>query len=143
MLINISPSAKLITDKKTYSYESITTAINSYSSYSNINVNEYVGIFCENRPEWIFSFFSVWKKGGIPVPIDFLSSKEEVSYIIQDANIKKIFYSRKTEELAKELIKKYKLEGFSVENIEILSRYKEEEEIKKSVDDTAVVLYTS
>ncbi len=139
MLIKISSNSKLITEDKTYSYESITTAINSFASYLNININEYVGIFCENRPEWIFAFFSIWKKGGIPVPIDFMSSKEEVLYIINDAKIDTLFCSDQTFNQIKDI------KHIKILNVDQLLKEKPSliEDPTKNPSDTAVVLYTS
>ncbi len=144
MLININKNFKLIEGNNIFSFKEISENINNISSILNIRNNEYVGIFCENRPEWVFSFFAVWKNGGINVPIDFMSSSEEVAYILKDASIRTVICSEKTVKIleeAEKLIKK------SIKKINLDSLYylkkEEKEPIEKNIEDTAVVLYTS
>lgn len=52
-----------------------------------------VAIFSENRIEWISAFFASWYHGAPIIPIDHLSSREELSFILNDCRPDVIFCS--------------------------------------------------
>ncbi|MGE5499887.1 MAG: AMP-binding protein, partial [Syntrophothermus sp.] len=83
----------IIYNDKEYSYGEFLRNIQNFSGLLNINQGDRVAIFSENRPEWIFGFFAVWNSRGINVPIDFLSTPEEVAFIINDCRPAYIFTS--------------------------------------------------
>lgn len=58
--------------------------------------NRMIAIFSENRPEWPLSFYAVWSAGDIVVPVDFMSSPDDVAYILQDCHPEAIFCSHAT-----------------------------------------------
>ncbi|MCU7512542.1 MAG: AMP-binding protein [Ignavibacteria bacterium] len=74
----------LIHNDKEISYEELLQNISRFSSVLNISPGERVAIFSENRPGWVYAFYAVWNRKGINVPIDFMSTSEEVAYIIND-----------------------------------------------------------
>ncbi|MGE5439921.1 MAG: AMP-binding protein, partial [Bacteroidota bacterium] len=71
----------LIHNDKEISYEELLQNISRFSSVLNISPGERVAIFSENRPGWVYAFYAVWNRKGINVPIDFMSTSEEVAYI--------------------------------------------------------------
>ncbi len=88
-------------------------------------------------------FFATWKKGGINIPVDFMSSADEVNYILSDSKPDFIFTS---EENLKTLEKA--LENLDYEPEIIVFEYMKEgrydsKEVDKERDDIAVILYTS
>ena len=88
----------LIFKEKEFSYKEVIENVKSFSSLFDISKGEKVAVFSENRPEWIYAFYSVWNNKGIVVIIDFMSSPEEVSYILNDCKPKYIFTSSGNEE---------------------------------------------
>ncbi len=97
----------IIFEGKKVSYEDLINNIGSFSLNFDISKQERVVLFCENRPEWIYSLFGIWQKGGIGVLIDYLSNASELSYILNDANPKIILVSKTTLEVTKEALKIY------------------------------------
>lgn len=60
-------------------------------------------IFSENRLEWVYSFYASWHNCCTVVPVDYLSTIEEVSYIVEDSAPEVFFCSRKREPILREL----------------------------------------
>ena len=61
-------------------------------------------IFSENREEWIYAFFGIWKQGFIAVPVDATSTVSDLAYIINDCRPSAIWVSENTAEVAEEAI---------------------------------------
>src|SRR5512133_3563319 len=67
-------------------YNQLLLEISHYTALLECKPNQRIVIFSENRPEWIAALFSIWKKGAIVVPIDVMSSQDDLDYIIGDSN---------------------------------------------------------
>ncbi len=67
------------------SYTELLSRTTQFSNQYIIAPQDRVVILSENRTGWVYAFYSIWAHEGIPVPIDFLSSYEEVAYIINDS----------------------------------------------------------
>ncbi|RUM28391.1 MAG: long-chain fatty acid--CoA ligase, partial [Aquifex sp.] len=67
------------------SYAELLENVSSFANLIDITPNDRVAIVMENRPEWVYAFYGTWKKGGIVVPVDFMSTPQEIRYILQDA----------------------------------------------------------
>lgn len=63
-----------------------------------------VALFAENRPEWVFAFYSAWSKGAIAVPIDGMAPADELAAILADAAPTTLFTSRDKEPVAREAL---------------------------------------
>ncbi len=125
------------------SYSELIENIKKYSSILNIKKGDRIAIFSENRPEWIYSFFAVWQSKGIAVPIDFMSTSDEVAYVLNDCKPIGVFCSEKNKDVLKEAVSKidYNPEIFVFEEIEF--KDKKAEYFEPDKDDVAVILYTS
>ncbi len=139
--IKISNQARLVYKNRHINSKEIQENIDYFSAF--IKENSKVCIFSKNRPEWIYAFFATWKKGGINIPIDFMSSADEVSYILNDSKPDFIFTS---EENLKTL--KKALENLDYRPEVVVFEYMKEgrydsKEVDKERDDIAVILYTS
>ena len=129
---------------KGITYKELKKRISVFSSLLDISPEDKVCIFSENRPEWAISLFSIWKKGGIAVPIDFMSTHEEVAYVLTDCKPSVVFCSENTKDTLNKAISLIK------QNIDILVFEKinntniiDTAEVKRDKDDTALILYTS
>ena len=125
------------------SYRDLISKIDSMATLVDILPGDRVAIFSENRPEWIYAFFAVLKRGGIVVPIDFMSTPDELLYIIKDCEPKILFHSNITKDT---LLKAMEREDIKIDTINFdsfLYPKPYEKSINVSKYDTAVILYTS
>lgn len=84
--------------KRKISYQELNESVNRVSHgfvASGLQKADRVGIFCENCPEYIITYFSVLKLGGIAVPINSFLTGNEVKYIANDCQIKVLVTSKK------------------------------------------------
>ncbi|MBK3332412.1 AMP-binding protein [Persephonella atlantica] len=141
-MINISEKAQLILDNRV-DYREIKENIEIFSSHIDISLDDRVCIYAYNSPHWIYSFFGIWERGGIPVPVDFMSTPEELSFIIDDSTPSFIITSEEKLDNVKasvELSKhKPKILTFEDINRKKISYQKPD----RNLDNTAVILYTS
>ena len=109
-------------------------------------------IIMENRPEWVYSFYSVWDKKEVNVVLDASSNPNEIAYVINDSQPKTIICSDFSEERILEAITianyqdKAKIINIDKENIDFNSIGSEYDNVtlqNPEGDETAVMLYTS
>ncbi|MBN2349569.1 MAG: AMP-binding protein [Bacteroidales bacterium] len=129
----------------TVRYKDLLSNINFFSSLFKARATDKVLIFSENRPEWIYAFYASWINHATPVPVDFMSSLDDVAFIIKDCKPDIIFCSAerypvlaKAQELAKNNAAVIKFEEIKTEET-IISDF----EFQPNPDDTAVIIYTS
>jgi len=63
-----------------------------------------VAIFAENRLDWVYAFYAGLKQGCTLVPIDFMSSAEDVAHILNDCTPSLVFCSNSTREVLDQAI---------------------------------------
>jgi long-chain acyl-CoA synthetase len=126
-------------------YTHLISLVNSFSTLlPNSNISK-VAIFSENRFEWVYSFYSVWMKKAVAVPIDFMSSAEDVSFILNDCKPEVIFYSNGTKEVCEKAIGQlnHKIEKINLDEVKTDKEAQVLEFKDPNPDDTAVIIYTS
>ena len=57
----------------------------------------HVAIIGANSPEWVMAMYSIWHAGATVVPIDFMSTPEEIAYILDDCTPAVVFCDATTE----------------------------------------------
>ena len=57
-----------------------------------------IAIIGANSPEWVLAMYSIWNIHATLVPIDFMSTPEEVAYILDDCTPTVIWCDVKTQE---------------------------------------------
>lgn len=67
--------------------------IQQYSLLINNQGITKVGIYSENRVEWIYAFYAALQSNCIVIPIDYIASAEDVAYIIDDCEPELLFIS--------------------------------------------------
>ena len=67
--------------------------IQQYSLLINNQNITKVGIFSENRVEWIYTLYAALQSNCIAVPIDYMASADDVAYIIDDCKPEILFIS--------------------------------------------------
>jgi long-chain acyl-CoA synthetase len=134
----------LIHRDKSITYKELIDNIKSFAYLLDTAVGEKVAIISENRPEWVYAFYAVWQRGGVFVPIDFMSSPEDIRYILKETEPSAVCFSNTTQA---NLLKA--LENMSIRpqlfNFDQLSLEggKLEQFHTWHIHDNALILYTS
>lgn len=137
-------TAMILKDQRV-DYKELLTNVNEYSKLLPDNNLSKVAIFSENRFEWVYAFYSIWMKKAIAVPIDFMSSTEDVSFILNDCKPEVIYYSNGTKEVLEKAIEqlnhkihKINLDEVKVDNLNNTLLFPDPDP-----NQTAVIIYTS
>ena len=133
------------------SYKEFILNTKKIKQYANIKEFTNNMIYMENRPELLYSFFSIWDSRATCVCIDASSTAEELSYYIDNSEVEKIFTSREQLEKVEEAftILNKKVEIVIVDDIEF-DKIKIDENVEANLvinsperEDIALILYTS
>lgn len=136
----------IIIGEKQISYNDLLKKVSHFSAQFKLKAQERVVIISENREGWAYAFYSIWAHNGIAVPIDFMSSAAEISYVINDCQPSAIWVSSDRHAILLEALKQCSTtpqilvidehEQQPVENIPIAT-------IPYDKENTAVIIYTS
>ena len=130
-----------------YSYADVIKYVNYYSEFLDISKGDRVALMMENRPESIFSFFSIWAKKGIALSLDAGYTVEQLAYVLSDSTPKYIFISNKVKEVVEKANEKIGniVKILVVDEISLPDNYipKQEEYHNDSDEDVAIIVYTS
>ncbi|MGM0507675.1 MAG: AMP-binding protein [Fusobacteriota bacterium] len=145
-ITDFNKTALIFKDKK-ISYKELKLNNKKYSKLFNLKDNSKVGLFFENRPEWLYTFFGSWKKGGQNVLIDAMATSEEVAHIVNDSDTEVIITSNKSLDTLQKAIKSIgKKENINVINIDQITdedfKY-EEGKYEKKPEEVGALIYTS
>lgn len=88
----------LITDQGDISYSQLLSRIQHFAGLFEGKGYTKVALYAENSPAWIYAFYAALQNNCIAVPIDFLASAEDVTYILNDCTPDLLFISRGMEE---------------------------------------------
>ncbi len=86
------------------SYRSMLQHIDLFARHTPKGAGAKTIIFSENREGWIYAFFSIWKNGGIAIPVDASSTVEDLAYILKDSGSLCIWTSDEKEAVAQQAI---------------------------------------
>ena len=129
------------------SYADVIKYVNFYSDFLDIEKGDRSALMMENRPESIFSFFSIWAKKGIAMSLDAGYTVDQLAYVLGDSTPKYLFVSNKTKKVAEEANSKLNniIKIINVDELVLPAEYKikKEEFENDSNDDVAVIVYTS
>nr|MDA3861855.1 AMP-binding protein [Melioribacteraceae bacterium] len=146
MFLRQSENIAIISKDENVSYNSLLEKTTQYTTLFDGEGTSKVAIYLENRPEWVYSFYSGMMTTSMLVPIDFMLPPEDVAYILNDCKPEVIFYSKETEERVNEalaetehLIRKICVDDINLDEIvcepETLPTYND--------DDVFLIVYTS
>ncbi len=107
-----SEKIAIIYDDKKITYTELTRGAKSFAERLNIQRDDKVVVFMENRPEILYGLLAIFDKRGISVNLDGSFTSEELVYYLTDCTPKYIITSRKNYETAK---KGVELAGINVE----------------------------
>jgi len=142
-LSNHNKTAMILKDQK-LSYKQLLGNVASFSNLINDRATK-VAIFFENRFEWVYAFYSAWLKNATVVPIDFMSSAEDVNFILNDCKPEIIIFSNQTAEVCNKACGglSYQIDKLNVDDISLIEFSGEVVFPKPDIDKTAVIIYTS
>ena len=130
-----------------YSYADVIKYVNYYSEFLDISKGDRVALMMENRPESIFSFFSIWAKKGIALSLDAGYTVEQLAFVLNDSKPKYIFVSNKVKEVVEKANEKIGniVKILVVDEISLPDNYipKQEEYHNDSDEEVAIIVYTS
>lgn len=141
-------------ENKHINYIDLINNIKYFSEYVLEMEKEKFGlIVMENRPEWIYSFFSVWDKRSAVIAIDANSNSGEILYVLEDSHPNVIFCSNETEKTIFEAVEKYSSKNtVKIINVDKITVEQGKMNVIKNMqfelenptgDETAAMLYTS
>lgn len=145
MLLKDHNKTAMIHKDQKVNYNELIKNINFYSSlFTNNNLTK-VAIFSENRFEWVYAFYSAWMKNAVAVPIDFMSSSEDVAFILNDCKPEVVFYSAGTKEVLEKAISQlnYEIEKVNLDDTIINEASTFSNLPEPDPNATAVIIYTS
>jgi len=143
MFLRFYDKTAFIYKGKNISYKELIDKAEFYSAAIDIIPGDRVVIFSDNKPEWAYALFGIWRRGGIAVPIDHMASEDEVAFIIQDARPAYAFVSSDLKYTFAKAVKRhrYKVEVIDIENF--IPFQDPKEPITNISEDIALILYTS
>ena len=59
----------IVTSQGEISYRSMLQHIDHFATRTPKGADKKTIIFSENREGWVYAFFSIWKNGGIAIPV--------------------------------------------------------------------------
>ncbi|MGL6063688.1 MAG: AMP-binding protein [Fusobacteriaceae bacterium] len=135
----------IIYDGNNISYKEMIRKSKGYSEIIDLEPGDRVVIYMENRPEFFYSFLSVWEKKGICVCLDSSFTSKELEFYLVDSNPKYIFTSDKNKESVKLALSNLNLSIKIIIVDEEQPEYQGESLVIDSPnpEDTVLMLYTS
>ncbi|QWK13926.1 MAG: AMP-binding protein [Aquificota bacterium] len=125
------------------SYKELIENISSFARLVDILPGERVVICSENRPEWVYAFYGTWQRGGIVVPIDYMSSVEEAYYIVKEVEPTIVFCSNQTQRTIKEALERSGIKATIYNFDDLIIPKPFGKVLSRSLHETALILYTS
>ncbi|PIS30371.1 MAG: long-chain fatty acid--CoA ligase [Candidatus Marinimicrobia bacterium CG08_land_8_20_14_0_20_45_22] len=146
MFINNSEKTAIVWRDLRVSYRDLLSHIHFFASLFHDKKSGKVAIFSPNRPEWVYVFYAAWKNHCIAVPIDYLSSPDEVAYILNDCQPEVVFCAAETRDVLNQALEKvsHEVRVFVFEEQRYdLADYSPEEIDPLEMSETAAIIYTS
>lgn len=145
MLYSGEGIALSIGDRK-ISYKEVYQKINLYASVFQ-NKSGHAVIYGDNRAGWAYAFYAIWKNRMVPIPIDYLSKKDDLSYIFGDCKPSVVFCTTEKKALVEEALSEALVEAQVIlidemENM-LSGSWPSTVELNYAPDDIATIIYTS
>jgi len=136
----------LITVNGNVSYSGLLKQVQQFANLFSEKGYSKVAIYAENSPAWIAAFYSAIQNNCIAIPIDFLSSTEDVAYIIDDCQPNLLFISTAMVDAYNKVESKTKHKP----ELQIFEEIQKDDNVEESQwlapadpDTTVAIIYTS
>lgn len=137
----------IVYNEDKYTYTDVIRNVKYYATFIEKKENGKAIILLENRPEIIFSLFSIWDKNLTSINLDASYNVEQLAYVYNDAKPEYIFVSNKTMEVAKLAAESinYEIKLLNVDELKLPSDFIPETETVDiyDIEKVALILYTS
>ncbi|MBP5406323.1 AMP-binding protein [bacterium] len=147
MFIRKLNKTAIITADSEISYTALLQKIAFFAEILGNQEGKRVLIISENRLEYIYTFYAVWRAGGIAVPVDFMSTPDEIAYIINDCSPETVCFSetvRGNVQKALEISGRSQIKQVFFEEISgDSSKFEAAELDAGDMSRTALIIYTS
>ncbi len=145
MFLSEHDKTAIIWNDEEISYRSLLKITGDFLTFFSPKKCNKIAILSENRAEWVYAFYAVWKAGSIVVPIDFMSTAEDISYILEDCRPELIFCSSQTRAVLDKAIEElsYDIEIVDFDEMSPSEEYKDLSFPENDPKSTAVIIYTS
>lgn len=104
MMIKDFNKMAIISGDRDITYAQMLQSIEDYAAVTPQQRGAKTVIFSENREEWVYAFFSVWRNGGIAIPVDASSTVDDLAYILNDSRPVCIWTSAQCREVAAQAV---------------------------------------
>lgn len=147
-MINFNDASRvaLVTKSKSYTYAELLNMIERFALLFRGKGYQKIAIYSENRAEWIAAFYAGLRNNCVVVPIDFMASPSDVSYVLNDCQPEMLFASpalkSQVEEIKQKVEKVPEIHVFGESNLEEVHT-KIEWLGPDDIEKTAVIIYTS
>ncbi len=85
----------LVWNDVTVSYADVLRRVSAWARQLG-QADERVAVFSENRLEWVYAAYGIWAARKVLVPVDQMSTAEEVAYVLDDCTPGAVVCSEKT-----------------------------------------------
>lgn len=146
MICNAGDKTAVVFGRESVSYNLLTSKVTTFSQLYNEEKVNRIAIYSENQVGWIYAFYSGWKNGATVVPIDFMSSVDEVAYVLKDCFPEVVFVSAEKKVQLEQAIALagIKTRLLVIEEADALAVTNQAfEPIQPDDEQTAVIIYTS
>lgn len=142
--VSASEKTAFLHHQGSLSYHDFVRKIGSLAEALPIEPGDRIILYGPNSIEWTVALYAIWRKGGVAVPLDFAAGIEDLIFMLRDADAKlALIHSEDRghmEQARKEAQSETVLMYFDEAKTHKCS---DSRIIEKSMDETAVILYTS
>jgi long-chain acyl-CoA synthetase len=104
MLLPTGSNPAIYWNASTISFDALHQAIDGCAVILDVAPGDRVALFAENRPEWVTAFYAAWRRDAIVVPIDYLSTADDVAFILGDCRPRVLVCSRTSEPVLRDAV---------------------------------------
>lgn len=137
---------------KSISYKELLSKVEDTAKYLygiGLRKGDHIGIYSENRIEWVIMSLSIQFLGGVTVGLYATASEADFLHMVSDSEIKFLAYGERTASYVdrhKEILKGLTLKNISFVNDKNINKKVDECVFnfdERSIDDIAQIVYTS
>ncbi len=149
MFLRNNNSPAIVSDNIIISYNDLKQQITSVGLNCSIKPYSKVAILSENRVGWVYAFYAGWLSKAVVVPIDFMATAKEISFILNDCEPEIIFTSSNLHQTLIEALAEcnFTYQIILIDDIEKPSKNINDEnlhtEFNPKDDEVAIFIYTS
>ncbi len=147
MICNAGENTAIVCGQSSINYKQLNKKVANFKYHLKDLSSERIAIFSENQLGWIYAFYAGWYHNATMIPIDFMSTIDEVAYIIKDCYPEIIFTSKDKKADLEKAIERSEIQTKVMVIEECDSQSAPDDYVLDKMqtpdDKTAVIIYTS